>query len=346
MVFDSFLRFRRPRTGQKRTAPEDEDIPLQQRPENSSPLRTISQLPHWYEPSPFILTGYRPASQSWYLSLSSWAYVHNESGNIYSHLIPGVILLLLVGQGSLYESVQVRHAGLLSGLDWMVVSGQILSGACCLLVSAVYHTGLNHSEGVARCWLGVDYGGILLLLLGDFVSGLHFGFYCAPSLKALYCALVCSPLSLPRFPSMHVLALSKGRAADSLDRDTCLCNRNAPAQSPVQRTGMALVSSGLFCRHWLDCLRPHRSRLDPLGSGVCLRDWSAVLPTRGVFLDHRVLLLGGWFHSQYHRSIMANLNRGESRNDYIQGCLISGAIRIRYGIYSLRCRLALIPVAC
>lgn len=192
MVFDSFLRFRRRNTVQKKTDPgtTGEDVQPRQRPENE-PLWTISQLPPWYEPSPFILTGYRPASGSWYISLSSWACVHNESGNIYSHLIPGVILLLLVGQGSLYEYVQVRHAGLLSGLDWMVVSGQILSGACCLLVSAVYHTGLNHSEGVARCWLGVDYGGILLLLLGDFVSGLHFGFYCAPSLKMVYCALVC-----------------------------------------------------------------------------------------------------------------------------------------------------------
>lgn len=206
MVFDSFLRFRRPEPGQKKTDPEDEDI-QQQRPENHNPLWTISQLPPWYEPSPFILTGYRPASRSWYISLSSWAYVHNESGNIHSHLIPGVILLLLVGQGSLYEYVQARHAGLLTWLDWMVVAGQMLAGACCLLVSTVYHTGLNHSEGVARCWLGVDYGGILLLLLGDFVSGLHFGFYCAPSLKMVYCALVCSLLSPGQYLHMSKVGL-------------------------------------------------------------------------------------------------------------------------------------------
>lgn len=221
--------------------------------------------------------------------------MHNESGNIHSHLIPGVILLLLVGQGSLYEYVQGRHAGLLSGLDWMVVAGQMLAGACCLVVSAVYHTGLNHSEGVARCWLGVDYGGILVLLLGDFVSGLHFGFYCAPSLKMVYCALVCSLLP----PPGTVLAHVKGRVADSIDRDTCLCNRHASAQSPVQRTGMALVSSGLFRRHWLNCLCSNRSRLGSLGPDVCLRDWSAVLPSRGAFLDHRMLLLGGWFHPYY-----------------------------------------------
>ena len=148
MVFDSFLRFRVRSKPDSKTDPENEDI-QQQRPENH-PLWTISQLPPWYEPSPFVLTGYRPASRSWSVSLSSWAYVHNESGNIYSHLIPGVILLLLVGQGSLYEYVYTRHAGLLTGLDWMVVAGQMLAGACCLLVSAVYHTGLNHSEGVAR----------------------------------------------------------------------------------------------------------------------------------------------------------------------------------------------------
>lgn len=43
---------------------------------------------------------------------------------------------------------------------------------------------------------------------------------------------------------------------------------------------------------------------------------------------------------------MANLNRGESRNVYIQGDLISGVIRIRFGMCLLRCRLALISVDC
>lgn len=188
LAFDSFLRFRN-RTETLQEQPPQEENHLQgQDKKKEEKLLSISELPPWSDPNPYILTGYRPISNSWLSSLASWTYPHNESANIYSHLIPGLILLL--SQGWVYDYVSTRHTTALTDVDWMIVSVQSLSGTVCLLTSALYHTGLNHSADVAGRWLQMDYVGILGLILGNFVSGLHFGFYCLPDVKYFYWGLV------------------------------------------------------------------------------------------------------------------------------------------------------------
>lgn len=146
-------------------------------------LLSRAQVPDWFEPSPFILSGYRPVSHSWAASLASWCYCHHESGNIFSHLLPGLILAL----GGLVVGFDLRSP------DDAVVALHLASAVYCLLLSTLYHTGLNHSPSVAHRWLQLDYGGILALILGNFISGLHFGFYCDPVLKMLYWSMV-SPI--------------------------------------------------------------------------------------------------------------------------------------------------------
>ncbi|KAI9933795.1 hypothetical protein ASPWEDRAFT_105127 [Aspergillus wentii DTO 134E9] len=183
MVVDALLRFRRTPPEQKATPHKDHpaESPRQQH------LLTIAELPSWYDANPFILSGYRPESQSWWSSLSSWRYWHNESCNIYSHLIPG--LLSLLGQGSLYDYLRVRYTNL-STFDWFIIALQLLTGTICLLTSSLFHTVLNHSAPVAYQWLQFDYVGIIVLILGNFISGLHFGFYCDPGLKHFYWFLI------------------------------------------------------------------------------------------------------------------------------------------------------------
>lgn len=129
----------------------------------------------WFYSNPRNLSGYRPGSRSWARSLASWTYWHNESGNIYSHLVPGVVLVLSL----LVFGLDLRSQ------DGFIVGLQLGSALLCLFLPTLYNTALNHSESVARLWLQFDYGGILGLILGNFLSGLHFGFYCDPALKNL-----------------------------------------------------------------------------------------------------------------------------------------------------------------
>ncbi|KAJ5670711.1 hemolysin-III family protein [Penicillium maclennaniae] len=123
-------------------------------------LLTRAEAPDWFEPTGF--------------------YCHNESGNIFSHLLPGLILA--------WRGLQVGFD--LSHPDEAVVALHLVSAVLCLSLSALYHTGLNHSPPVAHRWLRLDYGGILALILGNLLSGVHFGFYCDPVLKMRYWSLV------------------------------------------------------------------------------------------------------------------------------------------------------------
>jgi adiponectin receptor len=208
MVFDAILRFRlrskpdnysavdkytseSPGNGappiQPRRRPDATPTPT---PTPAKPaLLTIADLPPWRDPNPFILTGYRRQSRSFAASFASWLYWHNESCNIYSHLIPGTVLVILLGQGALYDHVHSRRPDL-EPFDAAVLALQAVTAAFCFLVSAAYHTLVDHSPGVAHRWLQLDYVGIITLILGNFVSGLHFGFYCTKPLKYFYWALV------------------------------------------------------------------------------------------------------------------------------------------------------------
>jgi adiponectin receptor len=166
-------------------------------------LLSRAEVPDWCEPSPFILSGYRSPSHSWAASLASWSYCHNETGNIFSHLLPSLVLAL----GGLLIGFD------LSSPDEAAVALHLVSAILCLSLSTLYHTGLNHSPSVAYRWLQLDYGGILALILGNFISGVHFGFYCDPALKMLYWSLV---------SSKDCVSLNFGVRSDSLDRSLLL----------------------------------------------------------------------------------------------------------------------------
>lgn len=38
----------------------------------------------------------------------------------------------------------------------------------------------------------MDYTGIIVLVLGDFVSGIYVGFYCEPMLQNTYWTMICT----------------------------------------------------------------------------------------------------------------------------------------------------------
>ncbi|KAJ5449546.1 hemolysin-III family protein [Penicillium daleae] len=59
-------------------------------------LLLVYEMPEWFrlKSNKWILHGYRPISGSARASFCSWSYIHNESVNLYSHLIPAVLFLL------------------------------------------------------------------------------------------------------------------------------------------------------------------------------------------------------------------------------------------------------------
>ncbi|PGH17788.1 hypothetical protein AJ79_00929 [Helicocarpus griseus UAMH5409] len=167
--------------------------------------RTIhwDDLEHWQRDNHHIHTGYRPASGSFTVSFCSLGYVHNETVNIYTHLLPAILSIPLAVY--LYKSISSRYETATHG-DVVAFSCFFAGAAFCLGMSATYHTISNHSPAVARFGNALDYIGIVGLITGSFIPSVYYGFYCMPQYQELYWTMIlligagCAVVSVtPRF---------------------------------------------------------------------------------------------------------------------------------------------------
>ncbi|PGH23372.1 hypothetical protein AJ80_02625 [Polytolypa hystricis UAMH7299] len=151
--------------------------------------RTIhwDDLPPWQRDNHHILTGYRPASNSFIVSFQSLGYVHNESVNIYTHLLPA--LLSVPVSIIVYRAFSSRYETA-NDADIRAFRCFFAGAAFCLGMSATYHTISNHSLTVARIGNSFDYIGIVGLITGSFIPSVYYGFYCAPELQRFYWAMI------------------------------------------------------------------------------------------------------------------------------------------------------------
>lgn len=157
-------------------------------------LLNHDQVPAYCQDNPYILSGYRPISNSFSACWSSWLYLHNESLNIYTHLIPAVAFLAT-------EAVMVTYLDSFypdaSAKDHLVFGFFLATSVTCMIASATYHTVMSHSHEVENLFLRFDFVGIVVQILGNFVSGVYMGFYCEPQLQKLYWTMVsCAQLLL------------------------------------------------------------------------------------------------------------------------------------------------------
>ncbi|KAI0015769.1 mPR-like GPCR protein [Xylariomycetidae sp. FL0641] len=154
--------------------------------ETEQPLITFEDLPTWYADNPFIKAGYRPVLRSTGACLHSIAHVHNETLNIWTHAVPAAALLL----GEAYVLAFLARAyPHLEPAGFIVVAALLLAGGICFSVSAGYHTLLCHSKEVESLWLRFDLVGIVILILGSFVSGIYVEFWCEYGLRRIYWAM-------------------------------------------------------------------------------------------------------------------------------------------------------------
>jgi adiponectin receptor len=150
-------------------------------------LITWDDLPKWLQDNSHIHTGYRKASNSYSKSLQSILHFHNESINIWTHLIPAILSLPFAYW--LYTTLQPRYQKA-SFADVIVFACFFLGLAFCLGMSASFHTLSNHSPNVAKFWNQLDYAGIALLITGSFVPAVYYGFWCDPARQAVYWTMV------------------------------------------------------------------------------------------------------------------------------------------------------------
>ncbi|PYH81381.1 hemolysin-III channel protein Izh2 [Aspergillus uvarum CBS 121591] len=150
-------------------------------------LLSYSEIPEWYQDNKFIHNGYRSVSKSSYICFLSLVPLHNETINIYSHLIPGT--LFLAAEILIYNYIHTYYPKATIA-DYLIFAFFLLTASICLLISVIYHTLINHSKNISNLWLHLNYVGIAILMLGDFISGINMVFYNEPTLKWRYWALI------------------------------------------------------------------------------------------------------------------------------------------------------------
>ena len=171
---------------------------------HSSGTRTLlsyKEIPPWYQDNDYILHGYRPISNSSLECLTSWSYLHNETVNIFSHLIPALLALAIaLALETVNTKLFLFYYPEATRGDIVAFTFYLLSASLCLGISTAYHTLMNHSELVSNLWLRMDFLGIIILIEGCFVSGIYVTFYCEQSLQRLYWGMVRQKDSPPRTP--------------------------------------------------------------------------------------------------------------------------------------------------
>ena len=163
-------------------------------------------IPQWMQCDPYIRGGYRPQLDSFIACFQSIFYLHNESVNIWSHIISALIYLsepLLFGYSNLPEGVAFSTA------DTALIRTYVAGCLACLIFSvrpslrendgetqpglkpsqAWFHIVTAHSEPVAKYFLKLDYLGILLNVFTCGASFIYAGLYGKPNLQAFYISL-------------------------------------------------------------------------------------------------------------------------------------------------------------
>ncbi|KAH9939918.1 HlyIII-domain-containing protein [Amylocystis lapponica] len=154
-----------------------------------SPLTVAwTDIPEWQRDNEYIMAGYRRVQGSWRgCAASIFGYLHNETVNIHTHLAGAVLFVALL---STFPRVYFVHYDSVTWLDWTFFATFLSSAVFCLFSSAIYHTGLAHSEKVSdRCHV-LDYSGIIVLTVGSFYPCIYYGFYCDPHLQITYLTIM------------------------------------------------------------------------------------------------------------------------------------------------------------
>jgi adiponectin receptor len=173
------------------------------------------EIAPWQQDNAYITSGYRPQSNSYAKSWKSLLYIHNETVNIYTHLLGA--LAFFITSYFLYGELKPRYET--ASREDLWVFGCFFAGAvACLGMSGTYHTIQNHSHEVAVWGNKLDYLGIVFLIWGSFIPVLYYAFEEEPGLMKTYWTMVSLGLSIvqvwngsltgcrsPHSPQVHLL---------------------------------------------------------------------------------------------------------------------------------------------
>ncbi|KAG5799031.1 hypothetical protein H9Q69_001972 [Fusarium xylarioides] len=152
---------------------------------------TLHEIPEWRRDNKYILAGCRPLEADYLQVIKSLTFLHNETCNVYTHLI-GALLLPLFATTILRTIYGPQYNNVIR-TDFIMFSVFFCSAESCLIFSAVYHLIGSHSHEVEQFWHRMDLLGIVIVTVGTFIPGIYYIFNCEPFLQKIHWTIVCHP---------------------------------------------------------------------------------------------------------------------------------------------------------
>ncbi|KAJ3364614.1 Adiponectin receptor protein 1 [Allomyces arbusculus] len=134
------------------------------------------EIPAHLQDNEYIYTGYR-AFYSHFDCVRSMAHMHNETVNIWSHLLGGVAFAIILA-----FALDTTPASATS-MDRGIMSLYHATAAICLVFSGLFHTFFCHAHAHVYDRMAIlDFTGIATLLFGSFTALVYFAFRPHPTL--------------------------------------------------------------------------------------------------------------------------------------------------------------------
>lgn len=140
---------------------------------------TIEEVPEYVRRSnPYLCTHHRLHHNKLSDAIGSLFTLHNETLNIWLHIIPIGLFLHLIY--SVYNDPNKASQ------DHIMFACYL--GSCCVLFacSSLYHLFYCVSQQVHDWTLALDFLGIIFVIGSSFLIALHYGFYCVPHTRQVY----------------------------------------------------------------------------------------------------------------------------------------------------------------
>ncbi|KAI9591623.1 hemolysin-III related-domain-containing protein [Syncephalis fuscata] len=143
-------------------------------------LLSFEELPREWQENQYILTGYRFVASKKECLLSIFR-LHNETGNIWTHLLGALFVLCIAIYCHLNQLPQATLG------DHFIFLFFFIAATKCLCCSVLFHTFTCHVRlTVMKRAATLDYIGISLLISASVMVTAYYGFYCDESLARLY----------------------------------------------------------------------------------------------------------------------------------------------------------------
>lgn len=146
-------------------------------------LISYDQLPDLWRNNEYILTGYRFIPlRNWSALIRSTFELHNESGNVWSHLLGIFIVLPLF-----WPKANAKLDPDTTPMDRMVQTIYLIAAVKCLFLSVSWHVMAGCADHkVFEMFACVDYTGIAWLVAASIWTIIYNSFYCQPNLALAY----------------------------------------------------------------------------------------------------------------------------------------------------------------